>query len=285
MRSRVSPRQRARARRIRRRPPLMARCRRRRAGHQTRGRWRRRGRCGRFAQIRSCGRASSSWSSCQTACQTCAYCNFGPQTQTFPAEDVLSVYGAAQCSEHVYSSVPCTLSGSCFKGHCRTQLRTSQVECSTLVKHGFPAPTDVCCARRQFQEAQLAALIELKGLRLAALQRKVRKEVARHGEVLAEAKPDTLLEWRRWRRPAADPWGLGSAVAAAAAMPASTPAADQAAMVRSASQTCTDIFLYPGQRTPGACASLSRRLLLRWRGHWPAGNCQVSDFIFRRDRQ
>lgn len=83
---------------------------------------------------------------------------------------------------------------------------------------------------RMRQEVRLAALIELRGLRLAVLQRKVRADVAAAGGTLAGAKPDALLEWRRWRRAAPDPWDLGAAVAAAAA--AAAPAVDHAEMAR-----------------------------------------------------
>jgi len=79
---------------------------------------------------------------------------------------------------------------------------------------------------------RLAALVELRGLRLAALQRKVRADVAAAGGTLAGAKPDSLLEWRRWRRAAPDPWDLGAAVAATAAAPEAAPAVDHAQMAR-----------------------------------------------------
>lgn len=73
-------------------------------------------------------------------------------------------------------------------------------------------------------------LIELRGLRLAGVQRQMRAEVLRAGHTLASAAPDVPLEWRQWRRPPADPWGLGAAVAAAAA--AGAPQHDPAELAR-----------------------------------------------------
>ena len=58
----------------------------------------------------------------------------------------------------------------------------------------------------------------------------MRGEVLRAGHTLAGAAPDMSLEWRQWRRPPVDPWGLGAAVAAAAM--AGAPQHDPAELAR-----------------------------------------------------